>query len=58
MSSDFTKENVIRYFGNQSKVAEFFGITRMAVSLWRDGEPIPKSRRQLLAALRPKDFCL
>ncbi len=57
MESDiFIKEKVIKYFGNQSKTAEFFDITRMSVSLWTDGEPIPKSRRQLLAALIPDHF--
>ena len=37
-----TKQDAINLFGSQSAVAKALGITRMAVSLWPDGELKPR----------------
>jgi len=53
ISQDFLKEEVIQAFGSNKLVAEFFGIDRSAVSLWKNGAPIPELRQVQIQLNRP-----
>lgn len=43
MTFELKKEQAVRLFGTQSRLAEELGITRAAVCQWKRGEPIPEA---------------
>jgi len=50
-----TKEQAISLYGSASRLAEALGITKGAVSLWRDDRPIPERHElRLRYELKPK----
>jgi DNA-binding transcriptional regulator YiaG len=52
-----TKEQAVSLFGTQSALAEALGITKGAVSQWRDGEPIPEAQAlKLRYEIAPEAF--
>jgi len=48
-----SKEQAIKFAGNQNKLAKILGISRMAVCQWKE---IPKSRIWQLQLLHPEWF--
>lgn len=55
---DMTKDIVKRALGIESdaELARYLGVSRGAVWLWGDDEPIPDGRQWQLRALRPDLF--
>jgi hypothetical protein len=52
-----TKREALRYFKNQSQLAEALGITRSAVSYWSDTKPIPEVHAlKIRYVLKPEKF--
>lgn len=43
-------------FTRDRELAQFFGVGKAAVSLWKEGEPIPEGRQWQARALRPDIF--
>ena len=55
---NMTKREIREALGlpTDTALADFFGVTKAAVSLWPDAEPIPSGRQWQLRALRPDLF--
>jgi len=52
-----TKEQAVALFGSQIALAKALGITKGAVSQWRDGEPIPEAQAlKLRYEIAPEAF--
>ena len=51
-----TKRQAVKLFGNQNKLAQALGITRQAVGLWVDKDPIPsKHALRIYYELKPAE---
>lgn len=49
-------ENVIKHFGNQSKLALALGVTRQAVALWKADGSIPPGNAVQIERLTKGEF--
>lgn len=52
-----TKEQAVAHFKTQTALAEALGVTKGAVSQWKDGEPIPENHAlKLRYEIAPEAF--
>lgn len=57
MTFELKKEQAIRLFGSQARLAEELGVTRSAVCQWKHGEPIPEQYAlRIRFILKPEAF--